>query len=263
MDAATTIDRAHRAAGLNASGRALAVLVSRVESADALMRFRAAPSGERQLLSRGDDYLLGIGRCRHRDGQGPGRWLDLAAAAAAWRADTICGGDRDGPTLPLLLAGSFEAQGPGPGAWGHTLPGARLIVPRRCYWQRDGHCWQYDVIDVSADDDTSERLAALTAGPEPCPPRSPLPWPTAEPRPFTELVDDALALLQFGALRKVVLARAVDQACAVTPDATLAALRCHADPSAWLYAVDLDDGGCFLGASPELLFQLDGSHCAT
>jgi isochorismate synthase EntC len=65
-------------------------------------------------------------------------------------------------------------------------------------------------------------------------------------------------------LRKLVLARAVDQdpAPGTTAVAVLARLHAHA-AGATVYAHDLDDGSLFLGATPELLFAASGTAVTT
>jgi isochorismate synthase len=79
---------------------------------------------------------------------------------------------------------------------------------------------------------------------------------------YATMVEDAVSLIHDGAMRKVVLARACDETMrpGTTPTHILARLRSLGTSESTLYAHDLEDGGLFLGSSPELLFAADGLH---
>ena len=116
---------------------------------------------------------------------------------------------------------AFEERSPGPSHWGPALPGARLILPRRA-WLRDGNQgWIIDTVPVSANDHVATIADRLSSdlppdiGPAPIPTK---PWDELASPAFMDLVQDAVALLRHGTLRKVVLARAVDSDLGHAPD---------------------------------------------
>ena len=91
---------------------------------------------------------------------------------------------------------------------------------------------------------------------------------TAEPisgEEYHNHVGDAVALLRAGLLRKVVLARGHREEYDQQPDIKniLAALASDAAPQTWCYAIDIAADRTFVGATPEVLFQLDGNTLHT
>ena len=270
VDALSVCRDAIALARLQRDGRAWAILAWRENlPADPVATFAAA-TGRRTLLWRDDGWLLGMGEAFTVTADGPGRASHLATAVARLEARCAIGvsgespkAPSDAPALPALLtAWAFEDQAPAQGgAWGH-LPGARLWLPRQMRWLRDGAGWAIAALAVGAGDDPYVAAEALLKPAEPMTTIAPSPWPTLHDG-YQDQVEDAVALIREGALRKLVLARAVDQDLAGTTASTvLARLRRHA-AGAVVFAHDLDDGALFIGATPELLFAASGNQVST
>ena len=260
-------------ARLQRDGRAWAVVAWSTQLPDdPLSAFAHALGGGRTLLWHGSDWLIGTGEAVAEVCDGPGRGTHMAQELA--RLESRCviaivpGGQGASaprpPALPCVLtAFSFEDHAPGPGHWGERLPGARLWLSRRLLWkQGDGSGWTVVALQVGADDAAPDTLAdRLLAEPglRATPQSAPVPW-----RPlgdgYAAMVEDAVSLIHDGAMRKVVLARACDERVppGTTPTQVLARLRRLGSDASTVYAHDLDDGGLFVGTSPELLFAADG-----
>ncbi len=251
-------------ARLQRDGRAWAVLAWRSELPDPMTAFRAAAGRRRTLLWSDDGWLLGAGEAWSVAADGPGRTAHLAVAAARLEARCVIGG-ADGalPPLPCLLSAlSFEDVAPGPSHWGPGLSGARLWLPRRLWWKRGNDGWIVAALALSAGDRDPALLAErLLSDPASITPSAPTPWPTLS-TDYVEQVDDAVALIRDGALRKIVLARAVDESTTCDAAGVLENLA-RLYPSTTLYAVDGDDGATFVGATPELLFSARGQRVDT
>jgi isochorismate synthase len=241
----TVMKRATALAQASAVGVAYAVISQPVAlPADPLALWVDAETQRTLLWHQDGSWLLGEGCAVEATCDGPDRVIRMAAEQARIRALTV--GDGPLPDAVFLTAWSFEESAPGASHWGSHLAGARLWLPSRLHWRRaDGSGLLITVQAVDAN------------GPLPrsqVPNRSAAPWPalTGDHR---DAVEDAIGLIRDGALKKVVLARAVDETLpsAFEPTAALARLRA-ASPDATVYAHDLDDGGLFLGATPELLF---------
>jgi salicylate biosynthesis isochorismate synthase len=178
----------------------------------------------------------------------------------------------EGSGLPLpiaTLALAFEDRAPGPSAWGNELPGAEAILPRRLWWREAKRAWVVDTIAVEPGTDAStvahrltrlvdEAVIAEDQG-------SGSTWRPLAERPFTDLVGDAVGLLRYGALRKVVLARAVDEKLPGRPESghLVRRLREEADRQTTIYWQDLAGDTAFVGATPETLFDCDGNRLST
>ncbi|HYE07501.1 MAG TPA: isochorismate synthase [Planctomycetota bacterium] len=227
-----------------------------------------AEVGRRRLgwSAASDQWLLGVGEAWEHAASGPGRIAAVATAAARMTARCVVAAPDDAPAGPCLMhALAFEERAPAASHWGPSLPGMRTVLPRRLAWRRgDGSGWRFAATAVAAGeqvDDAVARLFAPIAKPDVAPTA---PWPTPA-TDYTTLVEDATSLIRDGALRKVVLARAVDVALPTgyRHDLALARLREACDPASTLYACDLDDGTVFVGATPELLFAVDGARLTT
>lgn len=263
-------ERACSLARIGPEGRAWAVFAQPADLPADPLPLHASATGRRRLLWWGKRWLLAVGESKSVGCNGPSRVLAMARAVSRLEALTMVGcASRREPPAPLVLAEmAFEDRSPGPGHWGPALPGARLVLPRRA-WLRDGsQGWVIDALPVTADDHPSDVAAALTAplpddlGPAPIPTKA---WDRLRLPAFTDLVQDAVSLLRHGALRKVVLARAVDSDLGREPDMVkvLARLRRQGDTDSCVYATDLDDGSIFCGATPELLLATHGEALAT
>lgn len=256
-------------ARLQRDGRAYAVLAWPVElPAEPLEPFAAAAGRRRTLLWRDGDWMLAIGDAAAVASDGPGRATLLAAAQARLECRTaIASLGAGAPPLPtLLVTYSFEERAPGPSHWGQGLSGARLWLPRRLLWRRaDGSAWIVAARALTAADHDSARIAErLIAEPSAVTPGPPVAWPPLRDD-YLEQVEDATALIRDGALRKVVLARAVDQPLPAGADhgAVLRRLAAASGADATVYAHDGDEGSLFVGASPELLFEATGTRVTT
>lgn len=224
--------------------------------ADPLALFASLPA-PRTLLWDGAAWLLGCGQATEVCADGPGRGSLLVAAQA--RIAALSTG------RPVFFtAWSFEDASPGPGHWGHHLPGARLWLPQRA-WQRlaDGHGAMISATKVSATDDlaaVTARLAAPLTGQKLF---RPSPW-QALTGDYRVEVEDAATLIRDGAFKKVVLARAIDEIIPAGTDVATVLARLRAlVPDGTVYAHDLDDGSIFIGVTPELLFAANGLHLET
>jgi isochorismate synthase len=263
-------------ARLQRDGRAWAVVAWPTPLPDdPLPLFEAAQGRRRTLLWNGHDWLLGTGDALSVASDGPGRVTHLAQELARLESRCVIATVRTPPgetpdaaprrpSLPCVFtACSFEDHAPGPGHWGPRLPGARLWLPSRLLWKRgEGSGWTVAALAVQADEPSPETLVErLLSEPPQRATVPPAPW-SALSSSYASMVEDAVSLIHDGAMRKVVLARACDET--VRPGTTslqvLTRLRSLGSSESTLYAHDLDDGGLFLGSSPELLFAANGLH---
>jgi len=166
---------------------------------------------------------------------------------------------------------SDDVAGPGTGAvavgalpFARNAPGA-LVVPRVVIGRRDGEAW-ITTIARPGDGPSAARLAGKMAAdalggftdPRPAPSQFTL-TSVMDHDAWGELVADAVARIDDGALGKVVLARQVDVTANrpfVTSDILSRLLALY--PTCMVFRVD-----GFLGASPELLIERRGAHVAS
>lgn len=254
-------------ARLQRDGRAWAVFAEPAAlEADPLACFAALPAVGRTLLWQDREWLLAQGEAFTAVADGPGRAAHLSRdlAALETRCTVVVDGDRTtAPALPVVLvASAFEERSPGPSHWGAQLHGARLWLPRRLDWRRaDGTGWTIRALAVTVADDAAvaaDRLLAAETTPadEPSPP-----WPGLRDD-YVDQVDDAVVLLRDGALRKVVLARAVDEPLPTGFSEPALLTRLHALGGGTLYAHDVA-GSLFCGSTPEVLFAARGHEVET
>jgi salicylate biosynthesis isochorismate synthase len=266
-------------ARLQRDGRAWAVVAWPSELDETPHAAFAQASGRRRtLLWHGQEWLLGYGEAWGVTCDGPGRGSHLAQELARLEARCVIACLRPPasarpelaprrPSLPCVLTAlSFEDHAPHDGHWGPHLPGARLWLPSRLLWRRsDGPGWTVAALAVRADEAApaglGERLLAEPAERQTLPPA---PWPPLSDD-YEAQVEDAVSLIHDGAMRKVVLARACDEALApaLASGGVLDRLREVGSSDSTVYAHDLDDGALFLGSSPELLFEACGLHVST
>ena len=254
-------------ARLQRDGKAWAVVaVPAALEADPLARFAALPAAGRTLLWQDSEWLLAQGAAFTAVADGPGRAAHLSrdlAALEARCAVVVEGDPTHCPALPaVLVASAFEERPPGPSHWGTHLDGARLWLPQRLDWRRaDGSGWTIRAVAVTGSDEpaaAAERLVAATAtaANEPSPP-----WPGLR-NDYIDQVDDAVVLLRDGAMRKVVLARAVDEPLPTGFNENALLTRLHALGGGTLYAHDVA-GSLFCGSTPEVLFAARGAEVET
>jgi salicylate biosynthesis isochorismate synthase len=230
--------------------------------------FVAAAGRMRSLgwSAESDQWLLGIGDAAAIACSGPGRIMTAAQAAASLSARVVVAAAPGAPPLPCFLhALSFEDRGAESSHWGSRLPGYRIILPRRLLWRQNAQSgFMICAVMVNADSHTDAAVNELFTLPPLQAAKKSHAWPPAADD-FENLVEDAVALIRDGAMRKVVLARAVDVAVDAEIDAgaALGRLRSLCDIGSTIYSYDLEDGSVFLGATPELLFNADGTALRT
>ncbi len=220
---------------------------------------------DRTLLWSAEGWLIASGIAAEITAAGPGRTIRLAAAAADRVARTIVRADATGgPALPLwLTAWTFAETATPAGTWGSALASATLRLPRRAWFRgADGRGWLIHARAVRRDEEAGAVAKDLLHGAVTATPRHPAAAWRGLTTDYADQVDDAVSLITDGVMRKVVLARAVDAPVA-SDDATILRRLREADPQATIYAHDLDDGGLFLGATPETLFTASGETLAT
>lgn len=224
----------------------------------------------RHVLWRGTQWMVAQGAAASLRVSGPGRATRLSAAFATLRERCLCAGAFP-RSLPLAtLAFAFEAEAPGSGAWGENLPGAEAILPARVWWREGRNGYLLRTVAVEPSHRSEDVIRAWDALDRDHAPSESLPspapaWNVAEHGNFKELVEDAVALVHHGALRKVVLARAVDRQLTKVPKAQtlLERLRDQADPDTTVYWYDLPGGTSFIGATPETLFRIEQGKLST
>jgi isochorismate synthase len=205
-------------------------------------------------------WQMAVGIAAELTADGPGRTVRLAAARATIEAHLVARSPVAGaPAIPAWIASwAFEELPAKPSHWGTRLPAARLILPRRLLWRdANGRGWELLATAVTADEDPGSVALRLTGVPAVVPTTHPVPWPKV-PLDYAEQVEDAISLLADGVMRKVVLARAVDELVQVPVDTILGRLA-ESAVGATVYAHDLDDGSLFIGATPEELFRTEGA----
>ena len=233
--------------------------------ASPLETFNAAVGMGRTLLwePTSGDWQLALGAAADLAADGPGRTLWLTRESTRIESQLIARSPVAGaPALPAWIAAwAFEELAAKPGHWGARLPAARLVLPRRLLWLHEGRGWEILASEVSADEDPGDVAIRLVSPPPTCPVRTATPWPRVS-TDYAEQVEDAISLIADGVMRKVVLARAVDEVVGVNTTTILERLASDAT-GAMVYAYDLDDGSLFLGATPEELFRAEGKRLTT
>lgn len=219
----------------------------------------------RRLLWRDDEWQLALGISATTRHDGASRFFGIAEDASAWR-NRMCFRrcDPAAPDLAFFIEASFESSAPLNSHWGTSLAGCRMIMPQRLFWQRGEQCWVYSSCAVHPDDNLEQLTQQLIGSLPKRPFLQQQPWPELQLPDFQQIVEEAVALLQSASMRKIVLARAVDEELQQEKPASaiIESLHQAADKQSTSYAYDLDDGAIFIGATPELLFTLDQQHCA-
>ena len=213
-------------------------------------------------------WMLACGHSASTETNGPGRAFAIAEAASRIRNRCVCAASGDHsnqvPDLPfLLVAQAFEDRIAEPSHWGNTLPGASIELPRRIFWRRrSGAGSIIDALPIRADTGSPEQLSEELLAPNPFQTDKHHTdqtnhWGHLSTNSYTELVSEAIDMLHYGNLRKIVLARAVDEHLPNKADIPHILENLHKASDTWtfVYARQLKQGGTFLGATPELLFQ--------
>ena len=172
----------------------------------------------------GADALVGMGATREAELSGPWRF-DAAAAAVAELLD-------DGQ---IAFAGFGFADRPGSGAW-DGFPSGRLVVPERVVRGSAA---------VAGISDEGEALRVQDA----------------TRATYRDAVKQAASAIDAGELAKVVVAREVEAVGNIDPAVVLARLDSRFESCA---VFGFGRGtSCFVGASPELLVELNGDVVTT
>ncbi len=216
--------------------------------------------------------LSGSGAAASVTASGADRFADVREWATALFADA----DHDGPAVarPRLLGGfAFHDDHEPAGTW-TGFPAAQFVLPEYQLSSAGDETWLTvtragedvdggDVADALAEArETVEALPAMQpSGPRPGVEST---TPTTGEAAWCEQVERALARIDAGELRKVVLATALraDLAGDVNPRDLLERLR-QSYPSCFRFLVEPTGEAAFLGATPELLVTLDGDAVET
>ncbi|NRA39057.1 MAG: isochorismate synthase [Planctomycetes bacterium] len=227
--------------------------------------YQQAVHTRRRLLWQEKDYLLGIGISASTRHCGAGRYFAIAQDEAQIRSRlSLQRSNDDAPDMPFFIEAAFEDQAAFNSHWGCALAGCRMIVPQRVYWRHHGQDWMFACCEVKVHDQLEDALAALVGPVNERPFLEQQSWPELHLPDFISIVEEAVALLQSASMRKIVLARAVDEQLSSPVDIPQLIENLHeiADPHSTCYAYDLDDRANFIGTSPELLFTLDQQTCS-
>ena len=130
-----------------------------------------------------------------------------------------------------------------------------MWLPARLRWRDAAGAWESRAVAVRAGEDPAAVAARFAAPPEAEPALVPEPWPPCPGR-LDERLADAIEWLGEGIARKVVIATAEDAPAPADPVAGI--LRAAAGGAGCAYAIDLPDGACFAGVTPEELVRIDG-----
>ena len=190
-----------------------------------LEEFASWPGADRVFWrAPGADALVGLGAAREAELSGPWRF-DAAAAAVAELLD-------DGQ---IAFAGFGFADRPGSGAW-DGFPSGRLVVPERIVRSSAA---------VAGISDEGEALRVQDA----------------TRATYRDAVKQAASAIDAGELAKVVVAREVEAVGSIDPAVVLARLASRFESCA---VFGFGRGtSCFVGASPELLVELNGDVVTT
>lgn len=172
----------------------------------------------------GDEAMAGLGAARAVEVDGPWRF-DAAAGAAA---DLLDEGE-------IAFAGFGFADKPASGAWA-GFPSGRLVVPERLVRGTES----------GTDDIWPGGALRVEDGTRPS---------------YRDAVKQAAGAIEAGELAKVVVAREVEAVGSIDPAVVLARLSSRFDSCA---VFGFGRGAlCFVGASPEVLVELDGDVVTT
>lgn len=212
--------------------------------------------------------LLGLGNAGFPAPQAP------AALERAWReavAGALLEVDVPGPAVALLGGLAFDPQRPADAVW-EGFPRRSLLLPRLLVGEAGGRRWCTLAawVGPAAGDGEAELalalLAALGDGDDGAEEPAPIPAGAPETRDepdraaWRRTVTGALDEIARGRLRKLVVARRrwLRASAPFDPGAALRRLRA-AEAGVTVFAV-ARGGRCFLGATPERLLRLTGTH---
>ena len=253
------VDDAVRLARLAPGRQAVVVVVQPAELPEDPASAMMAAS-DRCFFSESSGWMLAEGIADQVVGSGPDRFAQISRHHAARQQLTVVAAPRGGAEqVRWLLAATFSELAPKPGEWGAAMPATRLWLPRRVRWRTDGSGWDIRALVVGAEDDPGQAAARLMMDPSPSAKPSAKSW-SVLPDSYTDRVEDAVELIRDLAMKKVVLARAVDEPIVAADRTVFERLRAGAGTAYWL---DLDDGGAFAGRTPELLMECEGDRVRT
>lgn len=268
------------AAADRARARGRSVLVSAVERVDPIDVLDVAMSPtasthDRMFWARRDVARAGIGIARDFRASGESRFATIDAAWHALLEDALiddAGAEREARVAPMVMGGfAFDPDGPRSAPW-RDFPAASMFLPRLQIVTREETCWLTANVLVAPDGSTDASLEdvaalweAVRAGARDASRSGPavaeLAYADARsPDEWRELVQRAVDAIRAGDMEKVVLAREVRGSIPGDLDLgeTLRYLR-EVHPTCYVFACWRADS-VFLGATPELLVQLDGNE---
>lgn len=256
-------------------GEALASLSREIDPIAPESVLRGAAGGVRGFWQCGERWIAFAGSAAEilvPAGPGATRRFDRVRAATdrlaeAWRP----GGDEDQRPLRLLGGFAFGAERAslaGAGLWAE-FPAARFVAPAvelvgtaDRVIARSTARFAGSTPDVSVTERLESQLAGVLDAARRAPDSAAVPPLRAvveatDETSWRRSVERALRSIETGAIRKVVLARAIDLELAGPPDpvAVLEKLR-GANRRADLFFLEFAPGSVFLGAAPELLATL-------
>jgi menaquinone-specific isochorismate synthase len=219
----------------------------------------------------GETTIVGSGAAAVLSADGPNRFETIRERAATLFSDITTDTECE-VARPRLFGGFAFHDDHSPAAPWTGFPGAQFVLPRIQVTWGDERAWlTVNTIDESRRaiddrlDEARQWLSSLSdPGSPPAPPGITDRERTTDRDDWRTAVNASIDRIRAGELRKVVLAQALRTTLAenLSVSETLARLRgTYSDCFSFL--VDADDGGCFLGATPERLVSLCGRTVET
>lgn len=221
--------------------------------------------------------IAGAGATLNIVAWGAERFQLVRQSAAAIFADACIVAGAEPLSAPLLLGGfAFRADAVPDLVWSDFAP-AHLILPHYQLVQRGPQTWLTLNAHIAADANPTARLdelhrvlqrkiahlQAAEARPAPRPQPGQITYPMSFAA-WERTIEQARHHIRAGQVQKIVLAR-IAELNAPTPidsDAVLASLAQNY-PTTYRFLFEPRPFRAFLGATPELLAQVDGADCAT
>jgi menaquinone-specific isochorismate synthase len=255
--------------------RAAGRLVSRTRRLpDASLAAAAAvfPDLQAAWAAPGEPDVAGFGVAAEVVADGPGRFDDVRAEAAAVFDRVERSGDAPRAARPRLLGGFAFHEDHQPAPPWRGFPGARFVLPRvQVVWADDGawvtvNDYGSDASPAAVEDELAaveDAMASASFEPGPSPGYVETERTTTRAA-WRAQVSAALDRIDAGDLEKVVLAQSlsVDLGGPFSLPDALARLG-DRYPDCFTFAFDPGDGGAFFGATPERLVSVADAHVET
>lgn len=240
----------------------------RVQNTDALSLYRLGAGRVRSFWADGASGLkvAGVGCIRRLEFNGSQRFSELAEAARVLMANLQHLGPGEQDCFPRLLGGFGFSPESERSDWWSAFGSAQFVLPEFQLTDRGGETWL--TVNMEGEDgllrgERQDRLARRLGWAEaelgrPDSSGGPIGrWRLAaelQKPTWISMVDEALAAVQAGTVRKVVLARTRDYEYEEAPDsAALLARVTQLHPDSFQFAFEPAAGTAWLGASPERL----------